>query len=179
MAALFTTRNPDLVCELIIAASPINTSTPSDITPAQKIPYIVYHAAVALHGWVMPGKVMLDAWMSHNKETHERESKKPENAYFYARYNEVQDIYGWPYLRMIQGWFLTLEFYNSLNILCPVQAIMGYKDRLTPPGQTESIENKCVHPITKRYVSGGHFATFASEEAHQPGGVWAEAFKLS
>lgn len=176
MAAKFTTDHPDMVSELIIAASPINTSTKSDITPAQKIPYFMYHAAVVFNGWQMPGKVMLKAWMSQNKEKHEIESKKPENAYFYARYGEVQGIYGWAYLQMIQGWFLSLDFFNSLDVKCPVILIIGRKDRITPPEQTLALKNKCSNEVKTLYVGGGHFETFAGSEAHQPDGVWAEAF---
>jgi len=177
MAALFVTRKPDLVRELVIAAAPINTSTPSSISPAQKFPLIAYQTTVNLNYGVMPGSLMLKAWMSINKELHEVESKKPENAYFYARYNEVQSIYGMAYIKMIQGWFLSLEFFNELDIRCPVQTIVGRKDKETPQEQVEAIQERCSLPITKHYVSGGHMATFGSAEAMKPDGVWSRIFR--
>jgi pimeloyl-ACP methyl ester carboxylesterase len=177
MAAIFATRNPDLVSELIIAATPINTSTPSSISPSQEFPFIAYQWAIMLNGGIMPGDVLLKAWWSANAEHHEIESKKPENAYFYARYKETQGISGIPFLTMIRKGFLSLEFFNELDIRCPVQVIIGRKDKETPPEQTLAIAKRCrILPITEHYTDGGHMSTFASGQAHKPGGVWSEIF---
>lgn len=172
MAAVFATRYPELVRELVIAAAPIKADTPSSISPAQKFPLAAYKFVVFINGGIMPGKVMAKAWRDADKKHHDEACKKPENAYFYSRYDDPQSIYGIAYYEMIQGWFLSLDFYHSLNVVCPVQTIVGKRDKETPQVQTEAIANKCLLPITKHYAKGGHMSTFGSEHVHEEGGVY-------
>ncbi len=176
LASKFATKYPNLLDELSIAASPIDTSFESVLTPAQKIPFYVYQSTVVGCGWVMSGKLMLDAWMSHNPELHERERKKPENAYFYSCYMETQDINPMPYLWMIYNVFIENLLLSTLNIKCKVNTLVGETDEITPPRQTTAIQERCAEEITQYSVSGGHMCTFGSGEAMEPGGVWSTIF---
>jgi pimeloyl-ACP methyl ester carboxylesterase len=177
LAAVFATRYPHLVAELVVVAAPINTSTPSELSPTQKIPYATYHGVVLAHGWIMPGKVLGDAWYDYNKDEHDEAKKDPKNAHFYACYADVQSIDPMAYLEMILKWFLTRTFFNELDIACPVTTIAGLEDEFTPVEQVEAIERRCKYPIKKLYTSRGHMSTFASEEAHKPDGVWSQVFQ--
>lgn len=176
LAAIFATRYPHLVKELVVVAAPINTSTPSALSPTQKIPYAVYYGVVMAHGWIMPGKVLGDAWYDYNKDEHDEAKKDPKNAHFYACYADVQSIDRFPYLTMINGWFLSLKFFNELDITCPVTTIAGLEDEFTPAEQVEAIERRCKYPIKKLYTRGGHMSTFASKEAFEEGGVYPTIF---
>jgi pimeloyl-ACP methyl ester carboxylesterase len=176
LAAKFATEYPDLVSELVVAAAPINTSTPSIISPAQKFPYSAYHAVVVANGWIMPGKLMVDTWYAQNKDEHDAAKLLPENAHFYACYADAQSIDPWAYLETIQGWFLSLSMYDSLDIQCPTHTIVGLTDEITPQEQVEAIENRCRLPIEKHYTAGGHMSTFASRTAMAADGPYAKIF---
>lgn len=176
LAAIFATRYPHLVAELVVVAAPINTSTPSAISTTQKIPYATYHGVVLAHGWIMPGKVLGDAWYDYNKAHHDEAKKDPKNDHFYACYADVQSIDPMAYLEMILKWFLTRTFFDELNITCPVTTIAGLEDEFTPVEQVEAIERRCLLPIKKLYTSGGHMSTFASKEAFEVDGPYHKIF---
>lgn len=177
LAAKVATKYPDLVCELTVAAAPIDTSFDSVITPAQKIPFIVYQMAVAKFGGVMSGDAMLDAWMKPHAKHHEEAMKDPNNEYFYRVYFETQDIDPIPYLWMIWNVFINNLLLKSLNIKCKINTVVGYTDDITPPDQIRAIQSACVNDVTEYGVIGGHKYVFGSVEAMKKGGVWSTIFK--
>jgi poly(3-hydroxyalkanoate) synthetase len=176
LAAKVATKYPHLVTELTVAASPIDTSFESVITPAQKIHFSVYQAVVFGSGGVMSGKAMLKAWKKPHAKKHAIAEKDPKNAYFYKCYNEVQDIDQFPYLWMIWNVFINNLLLKSLKIKCKVNILVGLEDDITPPKQTEAIQAACFHKVTRHTVSGGHMCAFGSAEAMRADGPWAIIF---
>jgi poly(3-hydroxyalkanoate) synthetase len=177
LAAKVATKYPDLVCELTVAAAPIDTSFKSVITPAQKIPFIAYQMAVAKFGGVMSGDAMLEAWMKPHKKHHEEAMKDPDNDYFYRVYFETQDIDPIPYLWMIWNVFICNLLLASLNVKCKINTVVGHEDDITPPAQINAIQSACEQVVTQYGVNGGHKYVFGSVEAMKAGGVWAEIFE--
>lgn len=177
LATKVTTKYPELVCELTVVAAPIDTSFESIITPAQKIPFVVYQMAVAGFGGVMCGDAMLKAWKKPNAEKHKLGEKDPKKAHFYKCYNETQSITGIAYLEMIYNVFCNIIWLHTYKVDCKLNLVMGLKDDITPPAQTEALEHACSNTVSKRYVSGGHMGTFGSREAMKEDGVFAQIFK--
>jgi poly(3-hydroxyalkanoate) synthetase len=176
LAAKVATKYPELVSELTVAAAPIDTSFKSVITPAQKIPFIVYQMAVAKFGGVMCGKAMLKAWMKPHKKHHKMAMADPKNDYFYRVYFETQDIDPIPYLWMIWNVFINNLLLKSLDIKCKINTVVGHTDDITPPDQIRAIQSACVNDVTEYGVNGGHKYVFGSIEAMKKGGVWATIF---
>lgn len=168
VAALTESHYKNKIDLLTLAGTPIDTSTPSQISPAQKFPLWVYKMTCKLHGDIMPGKVLLDSWRKANKDVHDKKEKLPENKRFYEWFNTPVDIAGgkksW-YLWAMEHVFLNQNLLGMLAVSCPINLAYGTRDKITPKEQLLAIIPNCHNSVNVYAVEGGHIGVFIGKHA--------------
>lgn len=174
VAALTATNHPDLIQQLTLAGTPIDTSFESLLTTAQKLPLAMYQGMVMMGGGVMRGEWMLKGWKWPNKEMHREAEKDPKNDHFYSWYNSTQDLAGAWYLWAMWNIFIKNNLPKMLDIKCPVNVVVGDKDDITPPAQTLAVQKNCSHEIKVYNTPGGHLGVFTGSRSINE--TWPELY---
>lgn len=175
VAALFTTNYPHLVSELTIAAAPIDTSFKGDLSPQGERSILEYDMAIAMQGGLMLGYTLGKTWEYPNKEKHAAARKLPENRRFYQWYDNYQNCAGAWVRWAADNIFINNRLPDMLDILCPVNVVVGVEDKTTPAAQTVAIQNNCMHKVRVFETPGGHLGVFMGRRSIRD--VWPQVFQ--
>jgi len=188
LAVIYAALYPERVASLVIAGAPIDTKAgKSKLHAAQRLPMLLYQAAVMMDGGLMKGRTMLKAWKSSDPIKHHLAQQGPsaETTRFYSWYNHTQDIAGGWYLWAIEHLFqannlsrnkLTVNGHHvdlaALKLLDSVHIVTGEKDDITPPMQSHAL---LLHVGAEVYsVNSGHIGVFMGRRGIKS--VWSPLF---
>ncbi len=195
LATIWAALNPEKVHTLTIAGAPIDF-TIGKPQIASWVSFMggndlaAYRAIVRRNGGVMPGRHMLNGFISLKPESEAEKQLQLlshlDDQDYLARYREfedwfkhTQDIPGPFYLWIIQHLFRDNELVRGEleiggrtvrlgDITCPVYLLGGATDHITPPAQVFAAADHVGTPaedITKATTSGGHLGLFMGSEA--------------
>jgi len=175
VSALAATHNELSFGTLTLAGTPIDTSFESIITPAQKVPFFFYQAAVIKGGGLMRGAQMLEWWRSGKESEHASMEKLPESKRFYEWYNAPQDLAAKWYLWAVRTIFINNDLLEMLSLRMPVNCVVAEEDDITPPDQTLAVQHRCSHMCKVYRAKGGHIGLFMSKAAIKE--TWPRVFQ--